>query len=521
MLAALRPNPRTGSRPRSSDRLNVYPNTTNDIANSHVKLSWLVIVTGGPRATPLLGMPSVAGIVCPGYDDKKPLTWLAPGKVTCRTRRKKSNANPSKLPTAKPKTPKRGLPKPTNETKIEPGTDIFNGIECIFHAPLRTDVCDVYDAVQYYNAVFYPHTSAGHRDGIANVFVDAIPIQIVRFLPTAIAHNMVSIVFQHRMCVQTQWKPDCPSVKHAEARLHHHRGLAIRALNEDIANEKTQSSDVVLTGVILLLQSEIQSCISPNWRYHVNGLLAMLACRGGALGWMREVPVLKGILLSFLITATFANTTSPSHDHVKIASHEGLLMLTDELYPLGLHPNMPCPMALFKDIIRINHVRDDVSNGFMSKDMARPIADIIVKNIEAFDARTWEGFYAQHEHNELIGLMFQSAVAVFCLSALKSVSVLPSSSRLRAHSDRLYSLLEEGKKYPVLQKSVQWPLIVAGVEAGARVDKRGLVGELFLEQSKDVGTPLPMHAKGVIRSFWDGDLTNWDACFDKPYAFVS
>lgn len=69
---------------------------------------------------------------------------------------------------------------------------------------------------------------------------------------------MVSIVFQHKMCVQTQWKPDCPSLKHAEARLHHHRGLAIRALNEDIANEKTQSSDVVLTGVILLLQSEVR-----------------------------------------------------------------------------------------------------------------------------------------------------------------------------------------------------------------------------------------------------------------------
>lgn len=131
---------------------------------------------------------------------------------------------------------------------------------------------------------------------------------------------MVSIVFQHKMCVQTQWKPDCPSLKHAEARLHHHRGLAIRALNEDIADEKTQSSDVVLTGVILLLQSEvryiwlcfsatcaksfalqIQSCLSPNWRYHVNGLLAMLACRGGAIGWMREVPMLKGILLSFLM----------------------------------------------------------------------------------------------------------------------------------------------------------------------------------------------------------------------------
>nr|XP_036577674.1 uncharacterized protein CTRU02_12413 [Colletotrichum truncatum]KAF6784708.1 hypothetical protein CTRU02_12413 [Colletotrichum truncatum] len=474
---------------------------------------------------PVCNKCRASGIVCPGYDDKKPLTWLAPGKVTCRTRRKNRALETEGTNDDNVKKPVKEKKRERRVVVIEKGKDIHNGVECLFHTPLRTDVCDVYDAVQYYNAVFYPHTSSGHKPDASNVFVDQIPLKIVRFLPTAIAHNLVSIVFQHRMCVQTQWKIDCPSAKHAQARLHHHRGIAIRALNDDIANERTQSNDIVLTGVILLLHSEIQSCISPNWRHHVNGLLAMLSCRGGAVGWAREVPPLKGILLSFLICAVFANTTSPPHDHVRIASHEDLLNLTMDLYPLGLHPNIPCPMPLFMEIIRINHIRDEVSNGFMDHETARIMAEEILDRIEAFDVNGCDGFYEDQNYNELIGLLFQSAVAVFCISSLQSLFILPSSKQFAVrrliHSDRLYLLLEETNKSTILQKSTQWPLIVAGVEAGARVDKRQLVGELFLYQSKDVGTPLPMYAKGVLRAFWDGDKTEWDACFDQPYAFIS
>lgn len=31
-----------------------------------------------------------AGVVCPGYEDKKPLRWLAPGRVTSRNRKRKT-----------------------------------------------------------------------------------------------------------------------------------------------------------------------------------------------------------------------------------------------------------------------------------------------------------------------------------------------------------------------------------------------------------------------------------------------
>ncbi|KAK1974710.1 fungal-specific transcription factor domain-containing protein [Colletotrichum cereale] len=474
--------------------------------------------------TPVCNKCRVAGIVCPGYDDKKPLTWLAPGRITCRTRRKPRNiekeGDTRKTVKPKPKTLTKGMGRILSEKEKE----MLNGIEYIFHSDLRTDVCDVYDAVQYYNAVFYPYTKAGHADN-TNVYIDQIPLKIVKYLPTAIAHNLVSIVYQHRMHVQMEWKFDCPSAKHAQARMHHHRGISIRALNEDIANEKTQSSDAVLTGVILLLQSEVVSCISPNWKHHVSGLLAMLACRGGVTGWNKSSKHLSGILLSFIILMVIANTTSPSFDQVAICPNEELMDLVEELYPLGLHPYIPFPMPLFVEIIRVNHLRSQTSTGLMSKETARVAANEIINRIEGFDSESCTGFYEDKEQNDAITLMFQSAAAIFCISSMQSLGILPNTHRLAvvrtAHGNRLYSLLEKVEEHGVLKKSVQWPLVVAAVEAGIRVDKRRLVGELFVDQGKDMGSPLSFHAKRIVRRFWDGDDTNWDTCFDQPYALVA
>ncbi|EFQ34907.1 hypothetical protein CGRA01v4_04170 [Colletotrichum graminicola] len=473
---------------------------------------------------PICNKCRVAGIVCPGYDDKKPLTWLAPGRVTCRTRRKPPNAEKESGPGKPVKANQKTLAKGMGRVLSEKEKEMFDGVECLFHSDLRTDVCDVYDAVQYYNLVFYPYTKAGHT-GNANVYIDEIPLKVVKYLPTAIAHNLVSIVYQHRMRVQMDWKFDCPSAKHAQARLHHHRGISIRALNEDIANEKTQSNDAVLTGVILLLESEIVSCISPNWKHHASGLLAMLAYRGGATGWSKSSKHLSPILLAFVVSMITANTTSPPFDQVVICPHEELMDLVKELYPLGLHPYVPFPMPLFMDVIRINHLRLQTSTGLMSKETARVAAYETINRIESFDPEACGGFYENKELDNMVEFMFQSAVAIFCISSMQSLGILPSTHHLAvvrtAHSNRLYSLLQKAEKHEVLKKSIQWPLIVAGVEAGARVDKRRFVGEVFVGQGKDMGSPLSLYAKGVMRRFWDKDDTNWDTCFDQPYALVS
>ncbi|KAK1492917.1 hypothetical protein CCUS01_13913 [Colletotrichum cuscutae] len=368
---------------------------------------------------PVCNKCRASGIVCPGYDDRKPLTWLAPGKITCRTRRKGRVADKD---TAKQKTMKI-KPKLDSRGEIEDTEALTRsrnkyGGELVFHSALRTDTCDVFEAVQYFNDVFYPYTKSGHPP-TSNVFIAEIPLKVVKYLPISIAHNLVGIVYHHRMHVQKEWKNDCPSILYAQHRMYHHRGLSIRAINEDLANPKTQSGDVVLTGVILLLQSEKS----------------------------------------------------------------------------------------------------------MDKSTANAVAEDIVARIESFDGTDCDSFYEDRDHRDLIAAIFHSAVTVFCISSLQSVGALSRVHRLTMlrtmHGNRLYSLMEETRKHPQLKKSVQWPLVVAGIEASVWVDKRRLVAELYLEQAKDIATPLPLHAKNVMRTFWDGDATDWDACFDQPYAFVS
>jgi len=45
---------------------------------------------------PVCGKCAATGVVCPGFDDKKPLVWLAPGKITARPRKKKRAPNGSR-----------------------------------------------------------------------------------------------------------------------------------------------------------------------------------------------------------------------------------------------------------------------------------------------------------------------------------------------------------------------------------------------------------------------------------------
>lgn len=101
---------------------------------------------------PVCNKCRASGIVCPGYDDRKPLTWLAPGKITCRTRRKGRGVD--KDTGAKKDTKAKTKPKPKRPGEPEDSEAFIRsknkyGGELVFHSALRTDICDVFEAVQY------------------------------------------------------------------------------------------------------------------------------------------------------------------------------------------------------------------------------------------------------------------------------------------------------------------------------------------------------------------------------------
>jgi len=130
-------------------------------------------------ALPVCNKCRASGIVCPGYEDKKPLTWLAPGRVLSRTRKPKGrparqkgaverakDAAPSSSPSAR-----AGLPLTVRASR-EP---TLRDIVMIPRLQLRTSMCDLVEAVEYcktgplstkmFNTEFHPLIRTGRQLG--------------------------------------------------------------------------------------------------------------------------------------------------------------------------------------------------------------------------------------------------------------------------------------------------------------------------------------------------------------------
>lgn len=97
---------------------------------------------------PVCSRCKLNGIVCPGYENVKPLTWVAPNQVTTRTRRGGRKPKSDKIDIAKKdlkgSAKKRAVPKtPEEEGRRVQLIHVFPGQE------LRTETCDIAEASVY------------------------------------------------------------------------------------------------------------------------------------------------------------------------------------------------------------------------------------------------------------------------------------------------------------------------------------------------------------------------------------
>ena len=121
---------------------------------------------------------------------------------------------------------------------------------------------------------------------------------------------------------------------------------------------------------------------------------------------------------------------------------------------------------------------------------------------------------------------YHPAVAIYCISSLQSLSILPPTSSLKArctaHGQLLLTFLNEALSSPKIKRFMLWPLVVLGVEAvNGDASIRAFVSKQLPEMSRHIGTYVPLTAKGVLERFWASGETRWDACFDRPYAFAT
>lgn len=95
-------------------------------------------------------------------------------------------------------------------------------------------------------------------------------------MPPSIRHSLISLVISYRILEMPRGEslgtslarigpgPVTGPAARLWWRLHHHMGLAIRYLNEDIRSEETHASDVTIVGVYIFLLSEVSFAPEPN-----------------------------------------------------------------------------------------------------------------------------------------------------------------------------------------------------------------------------------------------------------------
>ena len=221
-----------------------------------------------------------------------------------------------------------------------------------------------------------------------------------------------------------------------------------------------------------------------------------------------------------------ANTTTPPSQHISPTSQLELIDIMTELYGDGIYPILLCPPYLLMDVIKINNLRFQTTYSPMTE-TTRATAHEILEHIEAFSPEDWTGTNPDaREDWLLLGRMYKSSVALYCISSLQSLSILPSSKCYTAmrtvHGTRLYTLLPKVIRRPRIKHFTIWPLVVAGMQAvDTSFNVRRIVDGQLSELSKIMGCPTPMLASVVFHRFWTSGQTGWDECFDKAYVFVT
>lgn len=221
---------------------------------------------------PICGRCEKSGVACPGYGDKKPLRWLAPGNVAFNRRRKRlvvpvdSHFLPVKVPKSQRKPPKKKeKEEPVTtlviypELKLQPMIEkVVQAVEyCMsvpFHPsttpPWRTLTCVI--AVNY--SIFPIHQPV--RDMICTTMVDTLELGIVKYFPPAMRHIFVAMAIGHHIHLLPS-NVDPKVISSLWGLFYTHRGQAIEAVTEDISSPDKRRQFTAIPNVVLLLSLDV------------------------------------------------------------------------------------------------------------------------------------------------------------------------------------------------------------------------------------------------------------------------
>ena len=230
--------------------------------------------------------------------------------------------------------------------------------------------------------------------------------------------------------------------------------------------------------------------------------------------------------LTFYSIGVIGNTTCAAKDLVMTNSHLNDLDFILEQYGGRLFVFQMCPPSLFAEIVKINHLRMRATRvvevGSLSQE-----AYTILNRVDEFSPEQWAQSKPSSQKDwMLLGTVYQLAVSLYCISSLQSLSALPRTASLAAHRtasiQSMHVFLQDALSSPKIKRLMLWPLVVLGVQAvNGNALLRVFVKIKLSELSRHIGIASPLAAKSVLERYWKSGETDWDKCFDKPYAFVT
>ncbi|KAK5993517.1 Phomenoic acid biosynthesis cluster-specific transcriptional regulator-like protein [Cladobotryum mycophilum] len=519
------------------------------------------------------------GIVCPGYGDNRPLTWLPMGRVSRNQRPRvrtvvgstKASAGAAKAAASKsgPSSNAVRLHKRTESDdadqcdagssqkgrslalisgkrgpkKKEDPRQEENTISAIAkkHQPskisipidLRPDDWDYIDLMLYHNQRVMPNLLSKYV-APCNGYMSRIEPYLLQAIPASTRYALLAANFGYRILdlsrkhnlyiVPTKSGP----ISELWQKFYRTIGLSLRALNDEIRQHAPGSHWNVIQTISFLISSEVGLCHTPVWRAHASGLFSMLEHSGGLRTIIEQPLTPRFFIQGFLVTMVVFNTTSPCHQQVwEIYNYEVEDLMS--FYDLGFCPVFSCPGPIFRQILRINCLRVQSTKSPVRR-KEDELHDII-KDIDTWSPSEWIEAKDMPRSKKflIVASCFKAAAILYGLLALPPS---PSTNHERkvsckklknVHHAALFKFLRAAMDDPIVMDRVFWPLIVAGVEA-----KTGTWGEKeFVERYLRLGMKEPFTGKpvetalAVVNRFWTSDKTGWDDCFDQTYALVT
>lgn len=218
-----------------------------------------------------------------------------------------------------------------------------------------------------------------------------------------------------------------------------------------------------------------------------------------------------------------ANATSPASDQLAPESYLDFGSWAPQDCQIWDYPAFLCPRVPFLLIIQVNYLRLRQANGHD----VHADAEAVLHEICDFSAYSWT-IATRRGHFSIwlaISQIYKLSVKVYALSTIcrpdpsTSAAAVDPTGQIAEGRAEILRLMQELPHSILTRYCLVWSAVVAGVYATA--EEQQTVRSILTDISKSCGMVSPLLAIKVLEAFWRSNDQSWDACFDKPYAFLA